>query len=990
MAQTPFAGIVLSMSERLSRHSLAKSFFLLFAVIVLIESLIIGILCYDILRMESAAKKQFDAAKNVEKIYQIMDGFGKTLECISEWRNDRSNKELALQSEQQQTKFFQDMESPLQSLREIGANPESLDRLRSTAVKFFYLWRHYEDTLDPDERKSKKLEAIRNLGSVYKQFFVQLRHIESLLKKPAIRPLLGIDPEQLLQVGVLLNFLYLIWLFSYLQQNVRRPLNKLTEACDQIRNRQSVEKSKPVDSEIGILQKSFETMSEQVIDNEKRRNSYVSLFQSVQAVSLNKVSSWVDQLFDSETIKQTARTRLEKTKNSLIMVQNLLATLTDQLESSNETQLELHFSQCKTSKLLQQAAASVEALLHSRKILLELDERDYNFAADFQLISRVVLNLLSNAIKYSPEGGKVQIQVSAENNTLRFEIQDSGPGISADNLEKLFKRFSQLDAVDGITRPGTGLGLAICKELVEAHGGKIGCKSKPGMGSTFWFTLPQEQDQRKLSEVSQPAKKDSELEKKESIKSIKRSVVALLSIFLVTQGVIFLTLDNLFAESAERTRLYAEQKDHLLQTEACYLSFILWGNRMQRAAINMDLKELQAGLPVLKDHRTKTEKFTAKLERGSELYNALLLTGEQEDELINEMESGKNNISEVMGNLEEFKAKTIEKVNKLEKNWKKALIQQIKGFESSYDFSKQLRSKILYVLLLAAVADLVLIAAAIFISMKLVGKVLVLKSKTESFAALSRIKPSLEGQDELSFLDKRLCKVANEILDAAAKRQELMAVINHDLRTPLSSVLGTIENISAGIFGPLESEDAAVVEETLCELETLLSQINDLLLLEKIESSQYVPRIEELSATEILRRELDAVSLKGAAKELRFSFDPETQVLPARADRILLAKAVSVLLKNAVEAAPEKSLIQLSLSNKENELCLKIENKGQGIQTELLKQIFERFRIVDGKAITGFGLPLAYQSCKLQGASIQFLKSDETGTVAELKLKAAH
>lgn len=72
---------------------------------------------------------------------------------------------------------------------------------------------------------------------------------------------------------------------------------------------------------------------------------------------------------------------------------------------------------------------------------------------------------------------------------LRCEVQDSGIGIAAADVPRLFKRFSQLEA--GVRQgTGTGLGLSISKALVEAHGGTIGVKSKPGRGCTFWFTLP--------------------------------------------------------------------------------------------------------------------------------------------------------------------------------------------------------------------------------------------------------------------------------------------------------------------------------------------------------------------------------------------------------------------------------------------------------------------------------------------------------------------
>jgi signal transduction histidine kinase len=102
-------------------------------------------------------------------------------------------------------------------------------------------------------------------------------------------------------------------------------------------------------------------------------------------------------------------------------------------------------------------------------------------------ILQVLSNLVGNAVKFTPSGGQITLHVRLDAAAVRFAVIDTGPGIAADQMQRIFGRFWQAKPSD---RRGLGLGLTIAKSIVDAHGGMIGAESRPGEGTEFWFTVP--------------------------------------------------------------------------------------------------------------------------------------------------------------------------------------------------------------------------------------------------------------------------------------------------------------------------------------------------------------------------------------------------------------------------------------------------------------------------------------------------------------------
>ena len=145
---------------------------------------------------------------------------------------------------------------------------------------------------------------------------------------------------------------------------------------------------------------------------------------------------------------------------------------------------------------MEKSVEATSSLVESKKHALTVDIPDDcpPVVGDFDKLVQVVTNLISNSVKFTPEGGKITIsgrQMKKDNkDMIEISVADTGEGIPADQLERIFEKFYQVDSTATRKKGGTGLGLSICREIIKYHGGKIWAESTVGQGSTFFVILP--------------------------------------------------------------------------------------------------------------------------------------------------------------------------------------------------------------------------------------------------------------------------------------------------------------------------------------------------------------------------------------------------------------------------------------------------------------------------------------------------------------------
>jgi two-component system, OmpR family, phosphate regulon sensor histidine kinase PhoR len=132
----------------------------------------------------------------------------------------------------------------------------------------------------------------------------------------------------------------------------------------------------------------------------------------------------------------------------------------------------------------------------ARQIELVGQVPDLTLRADADRLEQVLCNLVDNAIKYGRPQGTVAVRArTGDNGQMEVSVEDDGPGIPPESLERVFERFYRVDKARSREQGGTGLGLSIVKHIIQSHGGRVWVKSELGRGSTFYFTLPQDMAQ---------------------------------------------------------------------------------------------------------------------------------------------------------------------------------------------------------------------------------------------------------------------------------------------------------------------------------------------------------------------------------------------------------------------------------------------------------------------------------------------------------------
>ncbi|MBI5631505.1 MAG: HAMP domain-containing histidine kinase [Elusimicrobia bacterium] len=245
--------------------------------------------------------------------------------------------------------------------------------------------------------------------------------------------------------------------------------------------------------ELGQVSWEFNRMGGRLAELDQMKKTFFHTITHDLKSPLHVISGYVTLLLESDQLAESEKARLKIVQESARRLNQMIKSILDvaRMEAGH---ISLRRRDLRVKDLIDELRPqfSVIAADYGVALALSVPEGLPLVKADAAQIQRVLENLVSKALKFSPDGGVVAVEAMARGDGfVEVRVQDQGPGIPPDKLSRLFSIFSQVEETKGLARErGTGLGLVICKQLVEAHGGRIGVESQWKKGSVFFFTLP--------------------------------------------------------------------------------------------------------------------------------------------------------------------------------------------------------------------------------------------------------------------------------------------------------------------------------------------------------------------------------------------------------------------------------------------------------------------------------------------------------------------
>ncbi|MGQ4647848.1 ATP-binding protein [Lyngbya aestuarii] len=593
--------------------------------------------------------------------------------------------------------------------------------------------------------------------------------------------------------------------------------------------------------------------------------------------------------------------------------------------------MEVNYAEVDLVQLLRLMTANFDGLAQERQISFTVETPDALQAqVDVTKMQRILLNLLSNAFKFTPVGGSIRCVLSTHSvpteqssdvdlsgrevvsERAQIMIQDNGPGIPTELREVIFDRFRQGEG--GATRRfgGTGLGLAIVKEFVELQEGTITVNDAANGGALFTVELPL------------AAPRDA---------TVSTSALSLSD----TQDIIIPALEEL------RIR---PETGNTLQEEAAEKPLVLVVE--DNPEMNRFITEILA-----KEYRTATATDGQKgLEQALLLSPDLIIS-----DVMMPLLSGDQLLQKLRSHPEMDAIPVVMLTAKADHELR---VQLLKTGAQDYlikPFSvEELRAR---------VGNLIMI--------KRVRNLLQQELATQSYDLEALAQEVSLRRRELQIAYEALQHQAKELAEANRLKDEFLAIVSHELQTPLNMILGWAKMLRERQLTPDTIERALETIERNAELQTQL--IKNLLDMSRLLRGKMLLNMCPVELAPVIQKALQAVQPVAEAKGIKLESSLTSSSLVS-GDAQRLEQIVENLLGNAIKFTPTGGRVEIELTFSNEQLQISIGDTGEGISADVLPHVFDYFRQADSSTTRkhgglGLGLAIVRRLVELHNGTIE-------------------
>ena len=287
---------------------------------------------------------------------------------------------------------------------------------------------------------------------------------------------------ELLVIQIVIVIIILILVFIYTRQIILKPINLL---IDDIRNYKFGKKPKKrvLNNEFDLIANEFSNLTDKLDEEKQEQTRIIASISHDIKTPLTSIIGYSNLLKDQNLGEESSKYN-DKIYDKAINIKDILSNFDDYLLNQEKISLDLSLIQIKD--IVKELNDDYKIELENNNIIFSVTTKipDVYLNVDILKMKRIFSNMISNSIRYLKDGGEIKIDISLEENNVKFIVRDNGPGVKEDIISKIFDPLFTTDS----SRKISGLGLSICKEFIEMHGGTL--KAYNDNGLVLEFLIP--------------------------------------------------------------------------------------------------------------------------------------------------------------------------------------------------------------------------------------------------------------------------------------------------------------------------------------------------------------------------------------------------------------------------------------------------------------------------------------------------------------------